>query len=880
MNPKYIFALIKRKMSFRNFDIDKYTEIFGNLRILELTTKKDGSKLTVTISKNKIAFHQDSFDIMIIHSKAPYKKWVYAIPNDKLREHKCLSDGDGLNGKRYLNFYPEGEIDGSKTFNWIQEFLLHGDDPNSEERLLAICNKQRNHDPKPIVLKNHKIWNIDCEMFHQLLLKYNIPFTFAQEKLRYKYIVWEQRVQELKFRKDGLWFGHGSEDKKYTRDDFDYGYAKLPGEFSDYFYFFPLSVIVEKNLLKRKCVTEIPVKVSELEHWTDEYRFRFDENLYDRLNSLINGQEEFSDREETSEEEIADEKEIGKDKEEMSEEEISDEVEINKDQETIEFSQAVHMNNGEEGMIEEFPPEEEEIFEVGKYHHIIGVSPAIEIFSAVVKEYHEKVTPKVSKNRRNNKSSHMEKYATYLCLYAINKDIYGKAEVCFDGCASDFLYYENDRNRCLGIQVKTTATSYSKNFWQFSNMDKITYNGLLIYMRSLEDGKSWLIPYSILRDKYCGKMFHLREGENTRIDWIDYRIKDSDLAATIHKYYISIEENNTDLSIQTLENILTPVSIETQKEKKNRDILISRLAKININVENVILENMPYDIIINGLKIQEKTSCHSGKGYLNVGLSKTNGKSNSISYSEGDFDALIIHNPEPYEHLTYVIPTDKIKEHGFVTIDDIPGKRGLTLWPDETLRKTTLHNWVGEFLLDDFDPNHGERFLAILDKQRTHNSEPILLKNMIPWNKKNRTLHELMINLNIQLTFAKYGMGYKYLIHGKKIQELKLKKHKKSVFILLSYKTDDEEYYYNKENCDYIYCNFPGEYNNYFYLFPIEIIIDKVKYEQGQLTLPGNPHNIKSKELWLDQYMFNFDDENVDEKLKKSYKNLLFPSLI
>ncbi len=151
---------------------------------------------------------------------------------------------------------------------------------------------------------------------------------------------------------------------------------------------------------------------------------------------------------------------------------------------------------------------------------------------------------------------------------------------------------------------------------------------------------------------------------------------------------------------------------------------------------------------------------------------------------------------------------------------------------------------------------------------------------MIPWNKKNRTFHELMISLNIQLTFAKSGMGYKYLIHGKKIQELKLKKHKKSFIIFLSYKTDDEEYYYNKKNCDYIYCNFSGEYNNYFYLFPTEIIIGKVNHKQGQLTLPGNPHNIKAKDLWVEQYMFNFDDENIDEKVKKSYKNLLFPPII
>ena len=273
-------------MDFNIFEESNQEKFFKNLRVKHLTSSKKGNCLVTSISVSKVAFNKDSLDIITVSNPAPYDAFVYVIPQYKLLHHDCLSDGKGFAGKRELKFYPDGEISHSKTYNWIQEFLLRKPDPNFYNRLKAICDKQRNPDLTPIILDDHKFWDFECTMFHEVLQKWNSPYTFAKEDSLYKFDMLNQKVQEIKFRKGwNLFLAHGSEEIKYKINDFDFGYANLPG--TNYFYFFPLSLFAKNGITPSKFI-KISIDINNVGEEFKDYFFSYlDKNLYDKLKNVI-----------------------------------------------------------------------------------------------------------------------------------------------------------------------------------------------------------------------------------------------------------------------------------------------------------------------------------------------------------------------------------------------------------------------------------------------------------------------------------------------------------------------------------------------------------------------------------------------------------------
>ncbi len=833
MNSKCVFGLMKRKMNFQNFDIGKYGEMFENLKVRQQTSVKDGASLIVRCSVNKIPYHQDSQDLLVVNNKHPYENFVFVFPNDTLKVRKCVSDGDKVDGKSTIRLC---SFEQEEFKNWTVEFLLNLHDPNFEERLLAICNKQRNHNPSPIVLSPGKLWNIQCRTLRHLLLKWNIPFTFPIEGTVDKYIVHGKRIEELIFRKGNclrLTHAGNGKEEEYRPNDFDVGYARLTGKYDNYFYIFPMFVLKEEGLigiLKSSQNAKISVDIetpTRRYEWAQKYLFNFDDkDIYIKLVELIN---------------IS-----------ISEPEPEQEMEI----QIIRVEETYNTKVLSPVLGPVIMNPELSIDNTNRY--IIGQSSLETIHDAVNLEYYKKLTPLVSANAGNNKEFHMERYGTSLALFSINKFDYGKAEICADGCASDFLYYEKDRDRCIGVQVKTTARY--KGFWSFYAINK-GYENLLMYFRSLEEGVSWLIPYNILREFYKGTHMFIYDGDKTRIDWKKYLVKDVNLAAYMHAYYT--DRDNQGLTLQNFADINKPLSTQAQKEHTSRQIFTSHMTKIGITVEAPPLENMVYDIVIMGMKIQEKNSGLSKGGYLDVSVSK-NGKDGKISYHENDFHHLLIHNPSPYENIIYLLPTDKLKEHGVVSTDTKSGNIAITVYPCEEECLTKIHNWTSEFALRYDDPNLKERILAILNKQRTHSNTPILLKNHYFVDIQCRTLHELMFKFNIPFTFSKSDMPYKYLIYEKRIQELTFTKSKGDYTLRLCYAKNNKEFKYHPDDFDLGFVILPGKYSNYFYLFPMKQFVSRniIRYKnsQGESKITIDINCDIEKQKWALNYLFNFDD--------------------
>ena len=211
-------------MDSEKFQIRSYPQIFQNLKVVERDAEIKSNYLAITLTNSKAGFHENDIDILIGHCPAPYNMLLYCLPKNKLRFHDCLADGKGFKGKRKINFYPVEEIKNT-PFNWTGEFLLYRNDPNFENRLRTICDKQRNDDMSPMVIENHIPWEIKCVLLYQLLLKRNIPFSIAKSDSLYRYLMYEKRVQQLSLRKNNvLWIGKGDDDE-YRPWDFDAGFA-------------------------------------------------------------------------------------------------------------------------------------------------------------------------------------------------------------------------------------------------------------------------------------------------------------------------------------------------------------------------------------------------------------------------------------------------------------------------------------------------------------------------------------------------------------------------------------------------------------------------------------------------------------------------------
>ncbi len=520
--------------------------------------------------------------------------------------------------------------------------------------------------------------------------------------------------------------------------------------------------------------------------------------------------------------------------------------------------------------------------------YIIGESPLDVMKDAVRMEYENGIKPKVGQNNiKNIRNSSMERYASLLVIYAVNKLEDVNIEICPDGCRSDLLfYYKDNLTKCMGIQVKTTSrltiidrdSGTQDKKWVFSDTYK-NYSGLLMYLRCLEDGESWLIPHNILSKFYKGNNLYITaKNTKTRINWGDYKVKDKDLAKTIYNYYYEVINKNTVLKLETYDNITRPISADTQKEHQIRKNVIPILLKMGFKIEKPHLEDMSYDFIIGNLRIQEKRSRKSSN---HTGLSLDLCKNDAICYTEQDFDILLIHNPTPHENLIYFIPTDNLKKHKYLKTENWEGIQTVNLYPCETptdkKRQSISDNWAIEFLCSLDDPNLIQRLIMIYYKQYTHSQEPVVLKNPELWNISCKNLDDLVIKWNLKRTYAGPNSLYTYVLDNKRILKRTTSQTDEIHRVLFSYTDNKKKYKFTYNDFDFVYTKIVDKGEKYFYMIPSiclrnrNILSDNETNSRGTLKLSPfiNEKANKNyfKNLWANDFLFRFDDENIANKI-------------
>jgi hypothetical protein len=258
-------------------------------------------------------------------------------------------------------------------------------------------------------------------------------------------------------------------------------------------------------------------------------------------------------------------------------------------------------------------------------------------------------------------------------------------------CQADWVYYKDDLSKVLPVQTKT-ATISKKKTYRFNKTNN--YPGLLLVCRPMPaiDAGTLIIPGTLV------KVAYLNATPKEKTKYGPYFVPDQKLPAfmsglydavakmSTYKWPSGIEVDISSLKLQDFEEASVPKSHSSKKEYENqkwRKEKFPMLDYVAIDVENTTV-----DMMINGLRVQDKTA--NAERRLEVNLKKAGGRKNKkVTY-------------QPYE------PTVHQSIYGHVSIALIQKQR------------TSRNLWSNLF----------RRYVALNEAQSlTSNKNKILTKN-------------------------------------------------------------------------------------------------------------------------------------------------------
>lgn len=354
-------------------------------------------------------------------------------------------------------------------------------------------------------------------------------------------------------------------------------------------------------------------------------------------------------------------------------------------------------------------------------NYVIGKSPMQDMIRAVHNELKFGIHPTIAtQNPGNVTKTTMERYCAVLLREAVKLANIGTFEFTNEGCRADAIFIPDKISSYgLGIQIKTTScynTSYK--YWRFSGFKK-DYSGMLVVLRSLTEGKMWMIPYNLIKRYYTGDMLYLFYSDNSKINWTDFEVTDDNIAATLVEY-CKLAQISAMIQLKLIQDLNIPVSINQQKEVRIRQRFSELLLTLDLNIDKPPLEFMSYDLQLGHLHIQEKPA-RPYKKRLGLKVKLDHYTSNQV-YEAHHFDILVIHLPEPFSKYVYFIPSIKLIDRGFLKTATNPGKCMMLVYPPGTRESkySRPDRWANEYLLDYDDPEIKVKLLYLYNLELEH----------------------------------------------------------------------------------------------------------------------------------------------------------------
>lgn len=308
------------------------------------------------------------------------------------------------------------------------------------------------------------------------------------------------------------------------------------------------------------------------------------------------------------------------------------------------------------------------------------------------------IRPLVADNKRGNYVSNiMERYATVLVMTGINMSGIGSAQITNEGCLADLLVLVGNLiGRCMATQTKTTRgpkREYRQLNWRFNV--PTSYEGMLMILRSLTDGKMWMIPYSTVKPHLNSQGIYISTTVESQNFWRQFEVSDADIPRKILEYYALAEAGQV-LRLFDVATIMTPSSVDHQRESQT-----NQRVTVALGLTATPVDNLPYDRYYGRIRVQLRhAGTAKGKSALKVSVSRSRPKTagnKSDKYRLGDFDALIAVPDTPKDNrddVFYFIPMSVLVEQGIIgkTTDD--GKQSFYVYlPTSDRRYTKREIW-------------------------------------------------------------------------------------------------------------------------------------------------------------------------------------------
>ncbi len=337
--------------------------------------------------------------------------------------------------------------------------------------------------------------------------------------------------------------------------------------------------------------------------------------------------------------------------------------------------------------------------EIAFQEYEIGTSPPELLHEAAQIELETGRPPRVSKNIRGH-TQEMETYVGLLIQEIINRSGSGTFIFTNAGCSNDNLYQMNGYPHHVGVQMKTTTKQIKvKGYlcWAFNHVFGERYDGSVMIFRCIQDQKMWIIPYRELSKHYSGnyQVLQIYDGPKSKTIWKDYRVTMDMLVPTLMKYFQMAPRNEL-VNMKDYDHAMTPTSPTVQREVKTR----KRLDGI-LNYKVPVLTSLPYDIIWQGLKIQENPAIENCGSNSTLGLTVNTYKSYSgHRYTQADFDILLIHCSDKYEKYFYFIPSHILIKRSILRTATSPGKSCCMVYPPGIPKGNPRDEWANDYIYE------------------------------------------------------------------------------------------------------------------------------------------------------------------------------------
>jgi hypothetical protein len=297
----------------------------------------------------------------------------------------------------------------------------------------------------------------------------------------------------------------------------------------------------------------------------------------------------------------------------------------------------------------------------------------------------------------------------------------------WEGCKADCAFALNTfDNLFLGIQIKTSNYHEPYKNWHFSGC--LNYDDMLVILHPLTKESTtcfFVIPgQAIPRQAISNGDFCICDLYNCR--FAPYLINDDQICWFLKALYIAVLNGDKSfnwpsgatcsidqIKLYSKEFLDIPISESTQVEHMNHIRRVARFPELSYARP---LPHLTYDIIINGIKVQDKQARKiKGRGkskYVHAAyelkiqksIGHINGTVRRGPYVDGDFEALWISLPDQTDF--FFIPASELMERGFLAVDEKQkGNAYLSCYlpeykPKRTGRVTNL--WTTKYyILDD-----------------------------------------------------------------------------------------------------------------------------------------------------------------------------------